>query len=105
MPETLAGRRPRRLQHLRACLGAPAAAAPRRCSAGAAAAAADDEAMRSQLRAFMEDGVKWDEPVPRLEVGSDAAKEHLAEHGFVVIRDVRGLLDCVPRGAGWGEVA
>ena len=51
--------------------------------------------MRSQLRAFMQDGVKWDEPVPRLEVGSDAAKEHLAEHGFVVIRDVRGLLDCV----------
>ena len=55
----------------------------------------------------MQDGVKWDEPVPRLEVGSDAAKEHLAEHGFVVIRDVRGLLDCVPEGRcgkGGGEV-
>eukprot|EP01046_Picozoa_sp_COSAG06_P037518 COSAG06_NODE_4242_length_4439_cov_4.769585_2_plen_407_part_00 len=73
---------------------AAGAAPAQRATAEAASSVGDDDAATEALQHFLNTGISWDEPVPRLEIGSTAAAEHLAEHGFVVMRSALSAADC-----------
>ena len=87
----------KRLERVLGHLAAGAAPA-RRATAEAATSVgdddSDDDAATEALQHFLNTGISWDEPVPRLEIGSAAAAEHLAEHGFVVLRSALSAADC-----------